>query len=83
MGALRRYAPWMFVPLIMSSVMICGYALGEALADKNNQRVKERQKVNSNLFNSKKIDLACLMNTSLYHFSNTYSYRKTARTNDE
>ena len=54
MGALRRYAPWMLFPL---AVMIGGYALGEAMADRNNQWVKNQQKVNPYLVKSKKIDL--------------------------
>ena len=82
MGAVRRYAPWMLFPL---AVMIGGYALGEAMADRNNQWVKNQQKVNPYLVKSKKIDLALmrLIKTSLNHLSNIYAYRKTARTNDE
>ena len=55
MSALRRYAPWMLFPL---AVMIGGYALGEAMADKNNQWVKNQRQVNSYLVKSRKIDLA-------------------------
>ena len=54
MSAVRRYGPWMLFPL---AVMIGGYALGEAMADRNNQWVKNQQKVNPYLVKSKKIDL--------------------------